>query len=31
MKSNPNQITRFQIKYFVLESNHHQWFNHDWN
>ena len=31
MKSNPNQITGFQIKSFVLKSNHHQWFNHDLN
>jgi len=28
MKSNTNQITCFQIKSFVLKSNHHQWFNH---
>ena len=28
MKSNPNQITCFQIKSFVLNSNHYQWFNH---
>jgi len=31
MKSNPNQITCFQIKFFVLRSNHCQWFNHDLN
>jgi len=31
MKSNPNQITCFQIKSFVLKSNHHQWFDHDLN
>jgi len=31
MKSNPNQITFFQIKSYMLKSNHHQWFNHDLN
>ena len=31
LKSNPNQITCFQIKSFVLKSNQHMWFNHDLN
>jgi len=30
-KSNPNQIKGFQIKSFLLKSNHHIWFSHDLN